>query len=68
MAIQISREHAEEVVNLHALLVELRLATWNAGNREVSDALQRAARELEHPSVTGPLNQVGVEHFHAIRV
>jgi hypothetical protein len=30
------------------------------GDTEVADAVLRAARELEHPSVTGNLNQLGI--------
>jgi len=30
----------------------------NQGDREVADAIQRAIRELQHPSVSGPAGQV----------
>ena len=59
MANLITREHAEEVIAVHAILQDLHYRIYNSGNHDVADAVHRAARELEHPSVTGPLSQIG---------
>lgn len=51
----------ERVVKMHRALDALSKDLYAHGDREVGDAVKRARRELEHPAVTGPINEVGTE-------
>lgn len=52
-----------EIQHLKALYTAL----VNQGDREVADAVLRAIRELQHPSVTGAAGQVPGVTFDATR-
>lgn len=47
------------VITEHTNLVNLYNSLRLAGKRELADACQRAARELETPAVTGHANNTG---------
>lgn len=48
------------VISEYQALKLLEVDLRGVGDNDVADAVLRAARELEHPSVTGVLNQVGI--------
>lgn len=48
-------------------LAALRATFLGQGDREIANAIQRAIRELQHPSVTGPAGQVPGAAFDATR-
>lgn len=51
---------ANSLVTQYSALVTLENSIRDYGDGEVASAIQRARRELEHPAVTGALNNVGV--------
>lgn len=50
------------IATVNTDLAQLALDLRNYGDRELSDVIERARRELMHPALTGPLNNVGVDH------
>lgn len=58
---QMSKALANRVIDAHRELVDLYYDLYQHGHRDVGQAVERAARELQHPSITGPLNHRGVD-------